>query len=255
MTSGDLVQPVNRREFLESTGRYAAALGLAGATLASGCGPEEESPAPVQRPVVDTHMHVWANDPVRYPFPHPYIPDFRYADIPAEGTTEMLIEDMDRNGVTHSILVQERLGEGLRAHLGFRSRVSVPGSLLLGAKGLRGVRSRPVAVGDGIPWRFSSRLRAAHPGQRAGPRPGEDDFLQSGGCGEDPGTECGPCLEPARLITRGREGKEVSTKAREGQPGDTKEDQRRDEILHRYAAARTTNVAPRGGNGCRVPIV
>jgi len=106
MKSNDLKQPVNRREFLESTGRCAAALGLAGAALAPGCGPEDESPAPARRPVVDTHMHVWANDPVRYPFPHPYIPDFKYADIPAEGTTEMLIEDMDRNGVTHSILVQ-----------------------------------------------------------------------------------------------------------------------------------------------------
>ena len=98
--------PVNRREFLESTGRFAAALGWAGASLAPGCGPEEEPPAPAQRPVVDTHMHVWANDPVRYPFPHPYVPGFQYADVPAEGTTEMLLEDMDRNGVTHSILVQ-----------------------------------------------------------------------------------------------------------------------------------------------------
>ena len=204
MRSDDLVQPVNRREFLNSTGRCAAALGLAGATLASGCRPEEEPPAPVRRPVVDTHMHVWANDPVRYPFPHPYIPDFKYADIPAEGTTGMLIEDMDRNGVTHSILVQKRLGQGLRAYLGFRSRVSVPGSLLLGAKGLRGVRRRPVAVGDGVSGRLSSRLRTAYPGQGAGPGPGGDDLLQSGGCGENPGAECGPCLEPSRLIRGSR---------------------------------------------------
>lgn len=255
MRSDDLKQPVNRREFLESTGRCAAALGLAGATLAPGCRREEEPPAPVRRPVVDTHMHVWANDPVRYPFPHPYIPDFKYADIPAEGTTEMLIEDMDRNGVTHSVLVQARLGQGLRARLGFRSGVSVPGSLLLGAKGLRGVRSRPVALGDRVPGRLAGRLRAAHPGQGAGPGPGGDDFSRSRRCGENPGAECGPCLEPVRLITRGGQGKEKSTKAREGQPRDTKEDQRKDEILHRYAAARITKVAPRGGNGCRVPIV
>ena len=98
--------PVDRREFLESTGRCAVALGWAGAMLAPGCGPGEEPPAPAPRPVVDTHMHVWANDPARYPFPHPYIPGFQYADVPAEGTTEMLLEDMDRNGVTHSILVQ-----------------------------------------------------------------------------------------------------------------------------------------------------
>ena len=106
MGSDDVRYPVNRREFLESTGRYAAALGWAGAMLAPGCGPGEEPPAPARRPVVDTHMHVWANDPARYPFPHPYIPGFQYADVPAEGTTEMLLEDMDRNGVTHSILVQ-----------------------------------------------------------------------------------------------------------------------------------------------------
>ena len=36
-------------------------------------------------------MHIWASDPVRYPYPHPYIPDFQYADVPTEGTTEMLI--------------------------------------------------------------------------------------------------------------------------------------------------------------------
>ena len=73
MRDDELRQPVNRREFLESTGRFAAALGWAGAMLAPGCGPGEEPPAPAQRPVVDTHMHVWANDPARYPFPHPYI--------------------------------------------------------------------------------------------------------------------------------------------------------------------------------------
>ena len=291
--------PVDRREFLESTGRCAVALGWAGASLAPGCGPGEEPPAPARRPVVDTHMHVWANDPVRYPFPHPYIPGFQYADVPAEGTTEMLLEDMDRNGVTHSILVQviyhgwdnsyvvdslrahpdrfrghglidptdpdvadrleywvkehglsgmrfspiyyldgskggdgwlnhphtdklwkrarqlgavfnffiatqqlpkleemvrrhpevkvcidhlsqidltledptpgvqetagllqvpQRLGQGLRAHLGFRGEVSVPRGPLLGAEGLRGVRCRQAAVGDGAPGSRSGRL-------------------------------------------------------------------------------------------------
>ena len=124
MGSDDVRYPVNRREFLESTGRYAAALGWAGAMLAPGCGPGEEPPAPARRPVVDTHMHVWANDPARYPFPHPYIPGFEYADVPAEATTEMLLEDMDRNGVAHSILVQviyhgwdnAYLVDSLRAH-------------------------------------------------------------------------------------------------------------------------------------------
>jgi len=54
--------------------------------------------------VCDTHMHVWADDPQRYPFPHPYIPDFKGPKNP--GTVEMLIEDMDRHGCTHAVLVQ-----------------------------------------------------------------------------------------------------------------------------------------------------
>ncbi len=49
-------------------------------------------------------MHVWANDPGRFPFPHPYIPDFKRPDHGA--TVEMLLEDMDQNGVTHAVLVQ-----------------------------------------------------------------------------------------------------------------------------------------------------
>ena len=124
MTGGELDDQVNRREFLESTGRCAVALGLAGATFAPGCRPEEERPSPARPPVVDTHMHVWSSDPVRYPYPHPYISDFQYADVPTEGTTEMLLEDMDRNGVTHSILVQviyhgwdnSYVADSLRAH-------------------------------------------------------------------------------------------------------------------------------------------
>lgn len=106
MRSDNLNNPVNRREFLGSAGRCAAALGWAGTMLATGCDSGEERPASDRPPVVDTHMHIWASDPGRYPFPHPYIPDFQYADVPTEGTTEMLLEDMDRNGVTHSILVQ-----------------------------------------------------------------------------------------------------------------------------------------------------
>ncbi len=57
-----------------------------------------------RRPIIDTHMHVWANDQKRYPFAHPYAKD--YQGMPHEGTVEMLIEDMDRNGCTHCVLVQ-----------------------------------------------------------------------------------------------------------------------------------------------------
>lgn len=49
-------------------------------------------------------MHVWADDPQEYPFPHPYSKDFKGA--PHEGTVEMLIEDMNRHGCTHAVLVQ-----------------------------------------------------------------------------------------------------------------------------------------------------
>ena len=54
--------------------------------------------------IVDTHMHVWADDPDRYPFPHPYSKEFKEPDHP--GTVEMLIDDMDDYGCTHAVLVQ-----------------------------------------------------------------------------------------------------------------------------------------------------
>ena len=49
-------------------------------------------------------MHVWSNDPERYPFSHPYNAQFKAP--PAPGTVEMLVEDMAENGVTHCVLVQ-----------------------------------------------------------------------------------------------------------------------------------------------------
>eukprot|EP01069_Polyplicarium_translucidae_P011668 Polyplicarium_translucidae@DN4218_c0_g1_i1.p1 len=55
-------------------------------------------------PVIDTHMHVWADDAKKYPFRHPYKPDFEKAPHPA--TVEMLLCDMDQYGCTHSVLVQ-----------------------------------------------------------------------------------------------------------------------------------------------------
>src|SRR5690349_4473404 len=81
---------INRRGFLAST----AALCTTGA-LAS------ERAA---MPIVDTHMHVWANDATKYAFPHPYVKDFTLP--PHEATLEMLIDDMDRHGCTHAVLVQ-----------------------------------------------------------------------------------------------------------------------------------------------------
>lgn len=60
--------------------------------------------APSTSPIVDTHMHVWANEPKRFPFAHPYVNDF--VDAPHAGSVEMLIEDMDQHGCTHAVVVQ-----------------------------------------------------------------------------------------------------------------------------------------------------
>ena len=91
---------MDRRSFLTTTSTTAlAAVGLHGQCAAGECETPEQKP-----PVVDTHMHVWATDPNRYPFSHPYQPDFKLPE--AEGSLEMLIADMDQNDVTHAILVQ-----------------------------------------------------------------------------------------------------------------------------------------------------
>jgi predicted TIM-barrel fold metal-dependent hydrolase len=95
-----VMQPnVNRRVFMQSAtaaiSPLSMAISLSGDTQAAQGG---------KSPVIDTHMHVWADDPVRYPFAHPYVRNFEKAPHPA--TVEMLIEDMDRHGCTHSVLVQ-----------------------------------------------------------------------------------------------------------------------------------------------------
>lgn len=90
---------LDRRRFLRKTGcamlSSAAAIELADRVRAA--------PAP-GRFVVDAHMHVWADDPQRFPFRHPYIKDFKAPEHP--GTVEMLIDDMDQHGCTHAVLVQ-----------------------------------------------------------------------------------------------------------------------------------------------------
>lgn len=55
-------------------------------------------------PVVDTHMHVWSDGKEPFPFSHPYQAKFKRPKIAA--TVERLVDDMDKNGVTHSIIVQ-----------------------------------------------------------------------------------------------------------------------------------------------------
>ena len=88
---------LSRRGFLASSAGSAVA-----ASRLMSAGAAEN--APTTSPVIDTHMHVWGNDPVKYPFPYPYSSDFKGA--PHEATVEMLVEDMDRHGCTHSVLVQ-----------------------------------------------------------------------------------------------------------------------------------------------------
>jgi predicted TIM-barrel fold metal-dependent hydrolase len=90
--------PQSRRHFLQTS--------AAAAFFATSITSETLGRAPTQavQPIIDTHMHVWGNDPKRYPFAHPYDPNFK--GPAAAGTVEMLIEDMDRHGCTHAVLVQ-----------------------------------------------------------------------------------------------------------------------------------------------------
>ena len=91
---------MDRRKFLSAaTSRALGVCALPGLVASRA----QAAPA-APRPIVDTHMHVWANDQKRYPFAHPYAKD--YQGMPHEGTVEMLIADMDQNGCTHCVLVQ-----------------------------------------------------------------------------------------------------------------------------------------------------
>lgn len=93
---------LDRRKFLKKSALQTILVGASPAMLAFG---ERALAAPgSHRLVIDAHMHVWSNDQQRYPFAHPYAND--YQGMPHEGTVEMLIEDMDRHGCTHCVLVQ-----------------------------------------------------------------------------------------------------------------------------------------------------
>jgi len=93
---------VSRRSFLQINSQTGLSLGLAGTTLSL----NSFASSPRKPNMIDTHMHVWANDPKRYPFPHPYLKDFEYHDVPHQATVEMLVDDMDRHGCSHAVLVQ-----------------------------------------------------------------------------------------------------------------------------------------------------
>src|SRR5262245_33724426 len=55
-------------------------------------------------PVIDTHMHVWADDPRRFPFAHPYDKAFKPPRLAA--TVGMRLKEMDTSAVSHCVLVQ-----------------------------------------------------------------------------------------------------------------------------------------------------
>jgi predicted TIM-barrel fold metal-dependent hydrolase len=92
----------DRRDFLKTAACQTAALGAPSVVLA--LANRALAAKGSERPIIDAHMHVWANDSQRYPFAHPYAKD--YAGMPHEGTVEILIDDMDRHGCTHCVLVQ-----------------------------------------------------------------------------------------------------------------------------------------------------
>ena len=95
-------ETITRRELLSTAARSAAVVGVGSiASSLSSCVSSK-----TQVPVVDTHMHVWGNDPQKYPFPHPHRADFADEDVPHDATVGMLIDDMDQHGVTHCVLVQ-----------------------------------------------------------------------------------------------------------------------------------------------------
>ena len=86
---------ITRRSFVKVAATTAVGVASQNAKAAA---PNKKSP------VIDTHMHVWANDPKRYPFPHPYTENFQETPHPA--TLEMLVEDMDQFGCDGAVLVQ-----------------------------------------------------------------------------------------------------------------------------------------------------
>ncbi|MEO6567295.1 MAG: twin-arginine translocation signal domain-containing protein, partial [Opitutaceae bacterium] len=55
-------------------------------------------------PLIDTHVHVWSDDPVAFPFSHPTNPNFKPPAIAA--TAETLLDEMARYAISQAVLVQ-----------------------------------------------------------------------------------------------------------------------------------------------------
>lgn len=84
---------LSRRGFIAASASLVAA-GVTGSVTAAEAGEF----------IVDTHMHTWSGDESRFPFAHPYTEDFKAPSVAA--TVERLVEDMDKNGMTHAVIVQ-----------------------------------------------------------------------------------------------------------------------------------------------------
>lgn len=60
---------------------------------------------PTKKPLlIDSHMHVWSGDLVRFPFAHPY--DAKFKAPKTAATVELLVDEMDKHGIAHCVLVQ-----------------------------------------------------------------------------------------------------------------------------------------------------
>ncbi len=137
-------------------------------------------------PLIDTHMHVWSDDPKRYPFRHPFDPDSAPPRIAA--TVDLVVKEMDESGVSHCVLVQaifhgwdnQYLADCLKAHpRRFRGQglidptdAKAAGTLdfWIREKGLAGMRFSPIYskgkegwldAPEGNPlWKKAGELRA-----------------------------------------------------------------------------------------------
>jgi predicted TIM-barrel fold metal-dependent hydrolase len=59
---------------------------------------------PAKGLVIDTHMHVWSDDPDKFPFAHPY--DRKYAPPKIAASVDRVVKEMGAHGVSHCVLVQ-----------------------------------------------------------------------------------------------------------------------------------------------------
>jgi predicted TIM-barrel fold metal-dependent hydrolase len=62
---------------------------------------QEKSAKPL---LIDVHMHVWSDEPARFPFAHPYDRKFVPPKIPA--SLDLVVKEMDEHGIRHCVLVQ-----------------------------------------------------------------------------------------------------------------------------------------------------